>query len=374
MILSKKYKEEINKVVMNNDMKKRILQNVLAAKENSEEKKITSQTIVPKVKKYNKFKSNMQIVAAGFTIVLCLSIAKSYPMLLENAPNNLKQSETADSQNDENNDLKSSDDNGLVNNNDSKEVSNNDHKEDKTLNQNNNINKKSSNGSKEESNASSEIGTEEKNNCDSQSNSEPAIVKSQTSQTNDSKITGNSNVSSKTNPEEAVNNKENKNVISSGSQTPPADIKKNKIQGNNTDNNVLDRSVMSEEAVNYNQEYKTLDEAEKALNLKVNSLKTVPKGFKMESVIVISNKIIQVEYNDGNSNITFRAGKGIDNISGDYNVYQVKNTVKANGISVNLEGNKSKEYNLAVWEKDGISYSISSENGIDERTILDMIL
>jgi hypothetical protein len=374
MILSKKYKEEINKIVMNNDMKKRILQNVLAAKENSEEKKITSQTIVPKVKKYNKFKRNMQIVAAGFTIVLCLSIAKSYPMLLKNAPNHLKQSETADSQNDENNDLKSNDDNELVNNNDSKEVSNNDHKEDQTLNQNNNINKKSSNGSKEESNASSEIGTEEKNNYNSKSNSEPAVVKNQTSQTNDSKTTGNSNVSSKTNPEEAVNNKENKNVISSGSQTPPVDTKKNKIQGNNTDNNVLDRSVMSEEAVNYNQEYKTLDEAEKALNLKVNSLKTMPKGFKMESITVISNKIIQEEYNDGNSNITFRAGEGIDNISGDYNVYQVKNTVKANGISVNLEGNKSEEYNLAVWEKDGISYSISSENGIDEKTILDMIL
>ena len=94
----------------------------------------------------------------------------------------------------------------------------------------------------------------------------------------------------------------------------------------------------------------------------------------MESISVISNEIIQVEYNDGNNNIIFRAGKGIDNISGDYNVYQVKNTAKVNGININLEGNKSKEYNLAVWEKDGISYSISAENGIDEKTILDMIL
>ena len=86
------------------------------------------------------------------------------------------------------------------------------------------------------------------------------------------------------------------------------------------------------------------------------------------------NKIIQVKYNDGSNNITFRAGKDIDNISGDYNVYQVKDTAKVNGISINLEGNKSEEYNLAVWEKDGISYSISDENGIDEKTILDMVL
>lgn len=106
----------------------------------------------------------------------------------------------------------------------------------------------------------------------------------------------------------------------------------------------------------------------------MNSLKTLPKGFKIESISVISNEIIQVEYNDGNNNIIFRAGKGIDNISGDYNIYKVKDTAKVNGTNINLEGNKSKKYNLATWEKDGISYSISAENGIDEKTILDMIL
>jgi len=94
----------------------------------------------------------------------------------------------------------------------------------------------------------------------------------------------------------------------------------------------------------------------------------------MENVNVILNEIIQVEYNDGNSNITFRAGKNINNISGDYNVYQVKDTAKVNGINITLEGNKSKEYNLATWEKDGVSYSISAKNGIDEKAILDMIL
>jgi len=100
----------------------------------------------------------------------------------------------------------------------------------------------------------------------------------------------------------------------------------------------------------------------------------LPKGFKMESISVISNEMIQVEYNDGTNNLIFRAGKDIDNISGDYNVYQVKDTAKVNGINITLEGNKSKEYNLAAWEKDGISYSISAENGIDEKTILDMVL
>ena len=53
MILNKKYKEEINKIVMNDHMKKRILQNVLATNENnnSPEKNMKVKTTIPKVKK-----------------------------------------------------------------------------------------------------------------------------------------------------------------------------------------------------------------------------------------------------------------------------------------------------------------------------------
>ncbi|EHJ00304.1 hypothetical protein CDLVIII_3749 [Clostridium sp. DL-VIII] len=390
MILSKRYNEEINKIVMNDDMKKRILQNVLNASENGDEKNIKVETTLPKVKKSNNIKRNMQAAAAGFTVILCLSIAKAYPMLLKSAPDGLKQNEASENHDDENNDLKSSDDNEVVNNEDSKEVSGN-NKEDQTLNQNKNNHNSGDGSKKEENNASSEIETEEKNKYNSQSNSGSEVVQSQAAPTDDNKATGNSNISSKTNTEEAVNNKGNSNVTRPETQTPPGDKKENrnvagtkpkaesedamldKMRVNNTDNNVSENSVMSAEDVNYNQEYKTLDEAEKALNLKVNSLKTVPKGYEMENVSTISNEIIQVDYNNGNSNITFRAGIGTDNISGDYNVYQVKKTVKVNGLNVNLEGNKSEEYNLAVWEKDGISYSISAENGIDEKTILDMI-
>ena len=375
MILSKKYKEEINKIVMNDDMKKRILQNVLTTNENdnSAEKSMKVKTIIPKVKKFNNLKRNMQMVAACFAMVLSLSVAKNYPMLFKHAPDDLEQKETAKSQDDENNDLKTSDDNEFVYNKDIKEISNDNHKADQALDQNNNYNN-NDDYVKEESNTSSKIGQEEKDKDNVQWNSSSEVEKSKTSQNNNDKAIENSNISSKTKPEEDINKKENKNPTSIEQKTTPEDIKQNRIPGNDIDNSVLGTSVTAKKAVNYSQEYKTLDEAEKVLNLKVNQLKTLPKGFEMESISVIVNEIIQVKYNDGSNNITFRAGKGIDNISGDYNVYQVKNTAKVNGINVNLEGNKSKEYNLAVWEKEGISYSISAENGIDEKTILEMIL
>ncbi|EKQ54560.1 MULTISPECIES: hypothetical protein [unclassified Clostridium] len=368
MILSKKYNEEINKIVMTDDMKKRILQNVLAANENSEVKNREVEMTLPKVRKYNNLKRNMQMVAAGFTVILCLSIAKNYPMLIKNAPNDLEQNETVKDHDDENNGSKINDDNQFIYNKDGNEISNDD-KENQTLNQNNN----SDNHVKEENNTSSETGKKEKNKDKSQSNSGSEAVKSQTSQNNDDKSIGNSNIQSKTNPEQNSSNKENSNPTGTKPRTTDGDIMRNKISENNADNSVSSASAVGEKDVNYSQEYKTLDDAEKALNLKVNSLKNLPKGFKMESINVISNEIIQVDYNDGNSNIKFRAGKSIDNISGDYNAYEVKDTVKVNGVNVNLEGNKSEQYNLALWEKDGISYSISAENGIDEKTILGMI-
>lgn len=380
MILSNKYKEELNKIVMNDDMKKRILQNVLDEnkKDNNEEKEIKVKTTMPKVKKYNA-KRNMQMAAACGAILICLSVAKSYPMLFKHPSNDLEQNEVEENHEDKNNDLKSSDDSELVYNNDSKEASDNDHKEDIAVDQNNTNNNKSDNNYNNGSshvnkniNNASKAAQEGKDNL--QSNSGSDEKKRQTSGDNDNKSIENSNTSSKTNHKDDINNKESKNPTSTDQKASPEDVKENKISGDNTDDSVSSTPVAMDKDVSYSQEYKTLDEAEKALNLKVSQLKTLPTGFKVESVSVISNELIQVDYNNGNSNMVFRAGKSTDNISGDYNTYQVKTTVKVNGIDVTLQGNKNEEYNLATWKKDDISYSISTEDGINEKTMLDMIV
>lgn len=379
MILSKKYKEELNKIVMNDDMKKRILQNVLAENknDNNEEKEIKVETTIPKVKKYN-VKRNMQMAAACGAILICLSVAKSYPMLFKHASNDLEQTEVEENHEDKNNDLKSSDDSELIYNNDSKEASDSDHKEEIAVNQNNRNNNNGSNHVNKNTNNASKAGQEVKDNPQSNSGSEEK--KRETSENNDNnkatdnKAIENSNTSSKTNHKDDINDKEEKNPTSTDQKTAPEDVKENKISEDNTDESVSGTSVVMDKNVGYSQEYKTLDEAEKALNLKISPLKTLTNGFKVENVSVISNKMIQVDYNNGNNNMIFRAGKSTDNISGDYNTYQVKNTVKVNGIDVTLEGNKNEEYNLATWKKDDISYSISTEDGINEKTMLDMII
>ncbi|NRT35253.1 hypothetical protein BJV38_002161 [Clostridium beijerinckii] len=377
--MSKKYKEELNKIVMNDEMKKRILQNVLAENknDNNEEKEIKVETTMPKVKKYN-VKRNMQMAAACGVILICLSVAKSYPMLFKHASNDLEQTEVEENHEDKNNDLKSSDDSELIYNNDSKEASNNDNKEEIAVNQNNRNNNNGSNHVNKNTNNASKAGQEVKDNPQSNSGSEEKKRETSENKNNDNKATDNkaienSNTSSKTNHKDDIN-KEEKNPTSTDQKTAPEDIKENKISEDNTDDSVSGTSVVMDKNVGYSQEYKTLDQAEKALNLKISPLKTLTNGFKVENVSVISNEMIQVDYNNGNNNMIFRAGKSTDNISGDYNTYQVKNTVKINGIDVTLEGNKNEEYNLATWKKDDISYSISTEDGINEKTMLDMII
>ena len=99
MILSKKYKEELDKIVMNDEMKKRILSNVL---NNNLEVKRT----IPIVKKNVKLKRNMQLVAACFTVAVCLSVFKNYPEFFKIENNNIKQNQDSEKSLDKDNDFK----------------------------------------------------------------------------------------------------------------------------------------------------------------------------------------------------------------------------------------------------------------------------
>ncbi|MBP2032845.1 hypothetical protein J2Z42_001519 [Clostridium algifaecis] len=77
--MSKKYKEEMNKIAMNEEMKKRILNNVL--NKNSQTKR----------KKYYLRKIYMQIAAACFLVVICFSAAKNFMQQNRNLPKQISQ-------------------------------------------------------------------------------------------------------------------------------------------------------------------------------------------------------------------------------------------------------------------------------------------
>jgi hypothetical protein len=343
MILSKKYKEELDKIVMNDEMKKRILSNVL---NNNIEVKSTT----PVIKKNVKLKRNMQLVAACFTVAVCLSVAKNYPEFFKIESNNLKQNQESEKSADKDNVLQNVKESEVYGNNEDN-TTNND-----SIKNNEPINSVSGNEENNKKNNSSENKVD-----DNKEKSAESVQKEQV--TENSNV--NSDIAAKTSPE-IQNSKEKAadNILK--------DAAINQDENANKENHELGNTPMVAGGY-FTKDYKTLEEAEKAVNIKINSVKVLPQGFSMSSINVISNEIIQIDYNSGEKDISFRAGKQIENISGDYNEYKINKLFKLNDVNINLKGNEDKIINLVTWEKGNISYSISAANGIDEEAMLNMI-
>ncbi len=379
MILSKKYKEELNKIVMNEEMKKRILHNVL--NENIELK-----STMTGAKKYSLTKKNMQIIAACFTVVACLSVVKSNPQILEHENVNLQQKEISKDIA-EGNKVIPSDENSEANENENnskiEDAKTDDNKNNSgNYNRNNNTDANNEDKAKESQSinkykgsaeSSKENGSANSNeNVNKYVNENPPQIKQQ--ETNPVGSTANSNEVPGTvsNLPPNVNN-QNKEPISSDKALKDT-FKK---QGETTkrkigDDNQVNKALMTTAGYSV-EEYKTLEDAESAVEFKINPIKELPKGFNTEKISVESNQIIQIEYDNGQDMISLRAGKEVNNISEDYNDYEFENTIDINGVSVNLKGNKTNEVNLATWKNGNISYSLSDVNGGDKDMILNMV-
>lgn len=343
MILSKKYKEELDKIVMNDEMKKRILSNVL---NNNVEVKSTT----PVVKKIFKLKRNMQLVAVCFTVAVCLSVFKNYPEFFKIENNNLKQNQEIGKSVDKDNDLKNVKESEVYGNNEDNTTNNDSIKNNEPIN--------SAGGNEENNNKNNSS----KNKVDD--NNEKSAQSVQKEQVIDNS-NANSSIAAKTSPEIQSNNEK-----AADNNLKVAAINEDEDANKENDELADQSSVLGGY---FTEDYKTLEEAEKAINLKISPIKLLPQGFNMSNINVISNEIIQMDYNSGEKDISFRAGKEIENISGDYNEYRIKNSFKVNDVNINLKGNKDKIINLATWEKGGISYSMSSTSGIEEETMLNMI-
>ena len=63
----------------------------------------------------------------------------------------------------------------------------------------------------------------------------------------------------------------------------------------------------------------------------------------------------------------FRKSAGIEDISGDFNSYDTVQELTVGDITATLKGN-SGIYMLAIWSKDGFSYSLSISSGAAEET------
>lgn len=103
----------------------------------------------------------------------------------------------------------------------------------------------------------------------------------------------------------------------------------------------------------------------------VEELDNLP--FKVKETIYTSywGELGEVSYIGENQSVTLRKSVGDEDNSGDYTDYDNHINIDVNGIKIELRGEGHLFY-LAVWNRNGFSYSVSVENGISETDFVNM--
>ena len=97
------------------------------------------------------------------------------------------------------------------------------------------------------------------------------------------------------------------------------------------------------------------------------------RGTKAVSFRNLGTKMLEVIYYDGDTEVArVRKGIGEDDISGDYNEYELDETVDTAGTQVTLKGS-ADGYALAVWNEDGYAYAVSVTKEISKDEMLKLV-
>ena len=119
------------------------------------------------------------------------------------------------------------------------------------------------------------------------------------------------------------------------------------------------------------EEYASAAELSDAVGFPIDDLTDLPFVPEETGYTAMGDGVAQIAYRRGADEVTYRKAVGADDISGDYNDYSDVQTVDVNGASVTVKG-EGGVWKLAVWTRDGYSYSISVPgfDSVDELTAL----
>lgn len=120
----------------------------------------------------------------------------------------------------------------------------------------------------------------------------------------------------------------------------------------------------------YIGEYSSVEELSSAVGFDVGELGYVPYGAEASGYVSIGEDLAQVMYESEEGSVTYRKSSGNEDNSGDYNVYENTETgCLKDGTEVIMKGS-GELWQLAVWQKDGYSYSLSFYPGVDKDEFL----
>ena len=116
----------------------------------------------------------------------------------------------------------------------------------------------------------------------------------------------------------------------------------------------------------------TLKEAEEDAGFKIQIPDEI-RGVKAVAFRNLGTEMLEVIYYDGDAEVArVRKGTGEDDISGDYNVYEIEEAADVTGTQVTLKGS-ADGYALAVWNEGGYAYAVSVTKKITKDEMLQIV-
>ena len=116
---------------------------------------------------------------------------------------------------------------------------------------------------------------------------------------------------------------------------------------------------------------KTMAKAEKLAGFKMKAPVKV-EGYTDRTIQAVKKDMIQVSWTKGDNQLLIRKAKGKSDISGDYNVYANKLTVKVGKAKVTLKGNGTT-YNVATWVVRKHAFAIDADEGLTQEAMTALV-
>lgn len=116
----------------------------------------------------------------------------------------------------------------------------------------------------------------------------------------------------------------------------------------------------------------SLNELSHAAGFAVQEITALPFEAESISYTWFDDAIAEIVYEGKENGLTLRQSKGEADNSGDYNEYEQIDSFAIDGSSVTIKGS-NEAYVLAIWQKDGFSYSITLENGISIKEMQNVV-
>ncbi len=111
-------------------------------------------------------------------------------------------------------------------------------------------------------------------------------------------------------------------------------------------------------------DYETLEAAEEAAGFELEAPDSI-NGFPDKLIQVMSGKMIQVMFLNGDDRLIIRKQAGDEDISGDYGEYSRIVSIDIDGRTVTIRGDGDLIH-TALWTSDGYSYAIMADTPIKE--------